>query len=203
MGKIMQIAAFSYAEVIYSTGPQIGYQIKESAQAATCKVRAVADIISGVQLPSFEINVINTDGSDKSNEINMAGLGRGGQQITKCRDTYRKALELMIEIASLQSMFMILDDVIKMTNRRVNSIEFLVIPKIENTIKFINSELDESEREELYRLKKVQAKKKDKIEEEEEEEARKKKENGTPTLIGEDIKSSNILSLNDDDDVIF
>lgn len=176
MGKIMQVAAFSYAEVVYSAGPQIGYQIKESCQTATCKVKAVADIISGVQLPSFQIRVSGNDSTVDSegksgNDFTMAGLGRGGQQITKCRTTYQKALELMVEIASLQSMFMILDDVIKMTNRRVNAIEYLVIPKIENTIKFINSELDEGEREELYRLKKVQAKKKEKIEEEEAEEA--------------------------------
>lgn len=57
---------------------------------------------------------------------------------------------------------MILDEVIKITNRRVNAIEHVIIPKIENTIKFISSELDESDREEFFRLKKVQGKKKEK-----------------------------------------
>jgi V-type H+-transporting ATPase subunit D len=42
----------------------------------------------------------------------------------------------------------------------VNAIEHVIIPKIENTIKFINSELDEQDREEFFRLKKVQGKKK-------------------------------------------
>ena len=36
----------------------------------------------------------------------------------------------------------------------------MVIPKIENTISFITSELDEQDREEFFRLKKVQGKKK-------------------------------------------
>jgi V-type H+-transporting ATPase subunit D len=44
-----------------------------------------------------------------------------------------------------------LDDVIKITNRRVNAIEHVIIPKIENTIRFITSELDEMDREEFYR----------------------------------------------------
>jgi V-type H+-transporting ATPase subunit D len=47
-----------------------------------------------------------------------------------------------------------------MTNRRVNAIEYIIIPKVENTIRYIQSELDEQDREEFYRLKKIQGKKK-------------------------------------------
>ena len=49
---------------------------------------------------------------------------------------------------------------IRQTNRRVNAIEHVVIPKLDNTIKYILSELDEMDREEFFRLKKVQGKKK-------------------------------------------
>jgi V-type H+-transporting ATPase subunit D len=47
--------------------------------------------------------------------------------------------------------FITLDEVIKITNRRVNAIEYVVKPKLENTISYIVSELDEAEREEFYR----------------------------------------------------
>ena len=96
-------------------------------------------------------------------------MGRGGAQVQRCKETYQKAIEALVEIASLQTAFVILDEVIKMTNRRVNAIEYVVIPKIENTIRYIQSELDEQDREEFFRLKKVQNKKKTRREAEEAE----------------------------------
>ena len=45
-----------------------------------------------------------------------------------------------------QTAFTILDEVIRATNRRVNAIEHVIIPKLDNTIKYINSELDEMDR---------------------------------------------------------
>ncbi len=45
-----------------------------------------------------------------------------------------------------QTAFTILDEVIKATNRRVNAIEHVVMPRLENTINYINSELDEMDR---------------------------------------------------------
>lgn len=36
----------------------------------------------------------------------MTGLGRGGQQVQKCRETYVKAVETLVELASLQVRFL-------------------------------------------------------------------------------------------------
>lgn len=112
-------------------------------------------------------------------DFNLTGLGRGGQQVLRSKEVYAKAVETLVELASLQTAFTILDEVIRATNRRVNAIEHVVIPRLENTIKYINSELDEMDREEFfrhvsiyllhlvvslteqkYRLKKIQGKKK-------------------------------------------
>jgi V-type H+-transporting ATPase subunit D len=66
-------------------------------------------------------------------------------------------LNNLVELASLQTALESLDEALKVTNRRVNALEFVVIPRVENTISYIISELDELEREEFYRLKKVQS----------------------------------------------
>ncbi|KAF8334211.1 ATP synthase subunit D-domain-containing protein [Cantharellus anzutake] len=155
MGRVMQLASFSLAEVTYATGANsISYLVQEQAKSASFRVKSRSDNVSGVILPAFESD--RSTGSD----FNLTGLGRGGQQILKAREVYAKALETLVEIASLQTAFMILDDVIRITNRRVNAIEHVVIPRLDNTIKYIISELDEADREEFFRLKKVQGKKK-------------------------------------------
>ena len=147
----------------------------------------------------------------------LTGLGKGGQTVSRCKDTAQKAIKLLVELASLQTSFITLDEAIKITNRRVNGIEYVIIPRLvlgrvvkqivvvfvltaqkleisklfvlglgiwcfavprillfivgtwhvelydlryENTIAYVVEELDEREREEFYRLKKVQDKKK-------------------------------------------
>jgi len=91
----------------------------------------------------------------------------------------------------------ILDEVIKMTNRRVNALEHVVIPRLENTISYINSELDEMDREEFFRLKKIQGKKKKDTKEKELEEKKKREEKEAKEAGGEKEKEKEVKSQGD------
>ena len=97
MGRVMQIAAFSLAEVTYAVGGDIGYQIQESAKSARFRVRTKQENVSGVFLPQFES--YTTEGN---NDFGLTGLGKGGQQVQRCRETYARAVETLVELASLQ-----------------------------------------------------------------------------------------------------
>lgn len=97
MGRVMQIAAFSLAEVTYAVGGDIGYQIQETAKQARFRVRTKQENVSGVFLPAFES--YTTEGN---NDFGLTGLGKGGQQVQRCRETYARAVETLVELASLQ-----------------------------------------------------------------------------------------------------
>ncbi|RDW69631.1 ATPase-1 [Coleophoma cylindrospora] len=199
MGRVMQIAAFSLAEVTYAVGGDIGYQVQESAKAARFRVRTKQENVSGVILPAFES--YTTEGN---NDFGLTGLGRGGQQIQRCRETYARAVETLVELASLQTAFVILDEVIKVVNRRVNAIEHVIIPRTENTIKYINSELDELDREEFYRLKKVANKKqRDTAAQDAEMAAKKAAASKVDSDKENESSAPDILGDQEDNDVIF
>ena len=119
--------------------------------------------------------------------------------MAKLKQNYQKAVQLLVELASLQTSFITLDEVIKITNRRVNAIEHVIIPKIERTLAYIISELDELEREEFFRLKKVQDKKK-KIRKQKEEEAAARKARGE---FDDDETGGNIFEADEDEDLLF
>ncbi|QSL66386.1 hypothetical protein MERGE_000765 [Pneumocystis wakefieldiae] len=179
MVQAMQSAMFSLAEMNYVMGDDVKHQILENTQTSCFRLKTGYENISGVYLPIYECSL--RDISDHR----LIGLGKGSQKVQKCREMYTKAIDVL-------TAFIILDDVIKITNRRVNAVEYVVIPKVENTIKYINSELEELEREDFTRLKKVQVKKKIDIEKE-----NKGKEQMQKAAV------VNVLESGEDTDIIF
>jgi len=172
MGKGLKTASFSLAQAKYAAG-DFSTTVIENCSTANFKVEMAEENVAGVKLPVFRRfgDIESKSDSARLETRELTGLSKGGAQIDKSRVQFLTALEQIVELASLQTAFLKLDEVIRVTNRRVNAIEHVVIPRLENTVNYIISELDEREREEFYRLKKIQDKKKDAIRIKEEENA--------------------------------
>jgi len=158
MGVEMGHAFFSLTEAKFTAG-DIKSVVEDKVNRATVRILSQTENVAGVKLPNFQLSSIETKGE-------LVGMSRGGQRIAKCRETFLTALKMLIKLASLQTAFAKLDIAIKMTSRRVNALEHVVLPRIENTIAYIVQELDEMDKEEFFRLKRVKAKKeeRDKLE---------------------------------------
>jgi len=193
MGSALKEANFSLAGVYYSAGDDIKYQVLQNvAPSASARVAMKVDNVAGVKIPVFEKLF------EQQKSTDLTGLAKGGQKLEQSRGTFTKALDALIVIASLQTAFVALDEAQKITNRRVNALEYVVVPRLEDDVKYITTELDELEREEFVRLKKVQSYKKKKIEEEALEEAKRAAAGG-----GKASEAPSLIATSKDPDDLF
>ncbi|MEW5783560.1 MAG: V-type ATP synthase subunit D [Bacillota bacterium] len=70
-------------------------------------------------------------------------------------ETLSGIMPRLLELAQVEKAVQLLADEIEKTRRRVNALEYVLIPKIEGTIRYITMKLDESERSALTRLMKI------------------------------------------------
>jgi V-type H+-transporting ATPase subunit D len=201
VGNNMKVAYFSLVEVYNSAGISIKNQIQQDqAPKSAVRVEIGLSNTAGVILPVY---------TKKGAEVQkkLTGISQGGQQISRSNQVFAKTLDALIELATLQTTFVTVDAALKVTNRRVNALEYVVIPRLQNTVRYIVDELDEIDREEFFRLKMVQKKKKVKIElEEAETKARIAARGGVPVFEESQAsggESQNLLGLDDKDDDLF
>ncbi|KIH55690.1 V-type ATPase, D subunit [Ancylostoma duodenale] len=197
MGEVMKEAAFSLAEAKFTAG-DFSHTVIQNVSQAQYRVRMKKENVVGVMLPVFDATAEGPDAYD------LTGLGKGGANIAKLKKNYNKrgffqAIELLVELATLQTCFITLDEAIKVTNRRVNAIEHVIIPRIENTLTYIVTELDEMEREEFFRMKKIQANKK----KQKELEAAERAAAGVDVPADTENQPRNLLANEDDLPVLF
>ncbi|KAI3502467.1 hypothetical protein L1887_30547 [Cichorium endivia] len=198
MGTVMKSSSFALTEAKYVAGENIKHIVLENVHTANVRVRSRQENVAGVKLPKFEYF---TEGEMTKNDL--TGLARGGQQIQGCRAAYLKAIEVLVDLASLQTSFLTLDVAIKTTNRRVNALENVVKPRLENTVTYIKGELDELEREDFFRLKKIQGYKRREIEKQQEAAKKFALSGDVSSKRGGTLSSGSSFSLKKDEDIIF
>jgi len=71
---------------------------------------------------------------------------------------YEKVVEYIVKSAEIETAMKKLLDEIEKTKRRVNALEFEVIPKLTSQKSFIQMRLDEIERENVFRMKRIKKK---------------------------------------------
>lgn len=130
------------------------YRAEAAFAMPSVEVKAACDVesVMGVEVPKIDL----------IEEKHADGLPYAYSEITSEADySVAQATELlpkMVRLAKTEKTVRMLADEIERNKRRVNALEYVMIPQLEETIKYIKSKLDENERAAVIRMMKVKNK---------------------------------------------
>lgn len=115
-------------------------------------VKLTTKNIMGVKVPKIE-------SSEIKKEFMQRGYGiYSSSAIDEAAAAYEKVVEKIILAAEVETSMRKLLNEIEKTKRRVNALEFVVIPSLDKQKGFIQLRLEEMERENIFRMKRIKAK---------------------------------------------
>ena len=107
--------------------------------------------IMSVNVPQYSFHTKNNDPS----EIYPYGFAQTSGELDDALDKLARVFEDMLELAQVEKTMQLLAEEIEKTRRRVNALEYVMIPELEGNIKYISMKLEENENATKVRLLKV------------------------------------------------
>ena len=107
--------------------------------------------IMSVNVPQYSFTTKNNDPS----EIYPYGFAQTSGELDDALDKMARVFEEMLKLAQVEKTMQLLAEEIEKTRRRVNALEYVMIPELEQNIKYITMKLEENENSTKVRLLKV------------------------------------------------
>ena len=124
--------------------------VKSAAYAlkADPQVKLSSKSIMGMMVPKVEAERIHTKLTDKG-----YGVIETSTYIEEAAMAFEKLLDTIVRAAEVETTMKKLLEEIEKTKRRVNALEFKIIPELKESERFVKFSLEEMEREKTTRLK--------------------------------------------------
>jgi len=110
--------------------------------------------IMSVVVPKMEFKMEAQSGETS---IFPYGFSNTSDELDKSIQTLFNILPKLLGLGEAEKICTLMTDEIEKTRRRVNALEYMTIPQLNETIKYIKMKLDENERGNLIRLMKVKS----------------------------------------------
>ncbi len=107
--------------------------------------------IMSVNVPRYRFQTKNSDPS----EIFPYGFAQTSGELDDALEKLAQVFQDMLELAEVEKTMQLLAEEIEKTRRRVNALEYVMIPELEGNIKYISMKLEENENATKVRLLKV------------------------------------------------
>ena len=125
-------------------------------EALLCPARSIRVDMGIRSVLSVRVPTLRTTEGDQTATLSY-GLAETSAQLDGAIESLAALLPKLIHLAEVEKTCELLADEIEKTRRRVNALEYVMIPQFTETIRFIAMKLDENERGSLTRLMKVKA----------------------------------------------
>ncbi|MBO4853691.1 MAG: V-type ATP synthase subunit D [Oscillospiraceae bacterium] len=107
--------------------------------------------IMSVNVPVYDFHTTNDDPA----ELFPYGFAQTSGELDAALEQINEVFHDMLELAEVEKSMQLLAQEIEKTRRRVNALEYVMIPETERNIRYISMKLDENERGNTTRLMKV------------------------------------------------
>jgi V/A-type H+-transporting ATPase subunit D len=124
-------------------------------EALMYPVREVELSIGHANIMSVDVPKISYSEKKQARSFFPYGLLCTSAELDNATTKLASVLPQMVELAELEKTCNMLADEIEKTRRRVNALEYVMIPQLQETIRYIRMKLDENERGNLTRLMKT------------------------------------------------
>lgn len=125
--------------------------------AAFATRRSIMIGITGKNIMGVPVPVIEKRRVSKNMLERGYGIIATSARIDETAERYEIELDLLIKLAESETAMRRLGTEIQMNRRRVNALEQILIPELKSQAKYIKNAIEEREREDLFRLKKVKS----------------------------------------------
>ena len=107
--------------------------------------------VMSVNVPDYDFRTKSADAGD----IFPYGLAQTSGELDDAMTALSGVFEDMLELAQVEKTMQMLAQEIEKTRRRVNALEYVMIPELQSDIKYISMKLEENENSTKVRLMKV------------------------------------------------
>ncbi len=107
--------------------------------------------VMSVDVPRYQFHTA----SQEPGEIYPYGFAQTSGELDDAVDAMAQVFQDMLKLAEVEKTSQLLAEEIEKTRRRVNALEYVKIPEMQQNIKYITMKLDENERSNTIRLMKV------------------------------------------------
>ncbi|MBF8808408.1 MAG: V-type ATP synthase subunit D [Enterococcus lacertideformus] len=105
---------------------------------------------------SVKVPIMNFQYEEQDSESPLEyGYLHSNAELDRSIDRFTQILPKLLELAEVEKTCQLMAEEIEKTRRRVNALEYMTIPQLEETIYYIKMKLEENERAEVTRLIKV------------------------------------------------